>query len=142
MYCRTVYTCKVLCGASIYSSMQGEEEVTLKVGSDLDTPGMEVVVETGPVCNLGDEVIESGTYYDDEDDDVNVDGYYDDMAYPGDPLLNSDGEDDDEGLNTDGWCLVVHSLYLSDQCRVLAGKTHFEMNKLESIRIWTFHCFC
>ena len=94
-----------------HHSIQAEEEVTLKVGSDLDTPGMEVVVETGPVCSFGDEVIESGTYYDDEDDDVNVDGYYDDMAYPGDPLLNSDGEDDDEGSNTDGWSLVVDLLY-------------------------------
>jgi hypothetical protein len=71
-------------------------EISSRIGGELDTPGMEVVVESGPVPFLGEDIIESGGYYD-EDEDTNVDGYYDDMAYPGDPLLHSDGEDDDEG---------------------------------------------
>ena len=63
-------------------------------------PGMELVVESGPVDY--EDII---TGEDEGKGDVVMDGYYDDLAYPGDPLLQSDGEDES------GWLSHMEKLY-------------------------------
>lgn len=56
-------------------------------------PALEVVIESGPVSYAEEEEVETDQCLDDGEEGVPVEGYYADMAYPGDPLLLSDGED-------------------------------------------------
>lgn len=65
-------------------------------------PGVEVVIESGPVSYAEEEEVETDRYLDDDDgeEDASAEGYYADMAYPGDPLLLSDGEE--------GACVHTH----------------------------------
>lgn len=55
---------------------------------------LEVVIESGPVSYAEEEEVETDQYLDEDvEEDVPAEGYYADIAYPGDPLLLSDGED-------------------------------------------------
>ena len=61
--------------------------------ADVDR-GVEVVIESGPVSYAEEEEVETDRYLDDDgEEDIPAEGYCADMAYPGDPLLLSDGEE-------------------------------------------------